>query len=109
MGCLHVSKEYRGKRIVVWPVYIDSTASRSEGRKVPLSRAVRRPRVEEIVEAAERLGLHPEVEDARHPRRWWEQRRRVIVDKVGSKLKTLKMIAEEIKRLREEKRRLERG
>jgi signal recognition particle subunit SRP19 len=104
-----LSREYRGKRVVVWPIYIDATASRGEGRKVPLSHAVRKPRVEEIVEAAERLGLHPEVEDARYPRRWWEQKRRVIVDKVGSKLETLKRIAEEIKRLREEKRRLERG
>jgi signal recognition particle subunit SRP19 len=101
-----MSREYRGKRIVVWPIYIDSTASRGEGRKIPLSSAVRKPRVEEIVEAAERLGLHPEVEDARYPRQWWEQRKRVIVDKVGSKLKTLKMIAEEIKKIREEKKRL---
>ena len=99
-----MSKEYRGKRVVVWPIYLDSTASRSEGRKVPMSYAVRKPRVEEIVEAAERLGLNPEVEEARYPRRWWEQKKRVIVDKVGSKLNTLKMIAEEVKKLRQERK-----
>ncbi|NOZ89235.1 MAG: signal recognition particle protein Srp19 [Crenarchaeota archaeon] len=100
-----MSREYRGRRIVVWPVYIDSTASRGEGRKVAKRYAVRRPRVEEIVEAAERLGLHPEVEEARYPREWWGQTRRVVVDKLGSKLETLKRIAEEVARIREERRR----
>jgi len=100
-----VSREYRGRRIVVWPVYLDAAASRGEGRKIPLRDAVRRPRVEEIVEAAERLGLHPEVEEARYPREWWSQDKRVVVDKVGSKLETLKRLAREIARLREERRR----
>ena len=100
-----MSREYRGKRVVVWPVYIDSSASRGEGRKIPLRDAVRRPRVEEIVEAAERLGLHPEVEEARYPRNWLDQKKRVIVDKAGSKLETLRLIAREVARLREERRR----
>ncbi len=99
-----MSREYRGKRIVVWPSYIDSSKSRGKGRKIPRRDAVPRPRVEEIVEAAERLGLNPEVEEARYPRAWWEDRRRVIVDKMGSKLETLRAIAREIRRLREERR-----
>ncbi len=99
-----MSREYRGRRIVVWPTNIDSTRSRGEGRKIPRRDAVPRPRVEEIVEAAERLGLHPEVEDARYPRRWWEDRQRVVVDKMGSKLETLKAIAAEIRRIREERK-----
>ncbi|ABM79981.1 signal recognition particle protein Srp19 [Hyperthermus butylicus] len=101
-----MSKEYRGRRIVLWPANIDSTLSRSEGRKIPLRDAVRKPRVEEIVEAANRLGLNPTVEEAAYPRSWWEQRKRVVVDKVGSKLNTLRMIAQEVKKLREERRRL---
>ncbi len=103
-----MSREYRGKRIVVWPAYIDASLSRGEGRKLPLRDAVRRPRVEEVVEAAERLGLHPEVEESPYPRRWWDQKRRVVVDKAGSKLETLRAIAAEVKRLRDEKRRLHR-
>ena len=103
---LYMSREYRGRRIVVWPVYIDSTASRGEGRKISLRDAVRKPRVEEIVEAAKRLGLNPEVEEARYPRSWWENTRRVIVDKMGSKSATLKALATELRKLREEKRRL---
>ena len=75
---------------------------------MPLREAVRKPRVEEIVEAARRLGLEPEVEDARYPRRWWEYSKRVIVDKRGSKLETLRAIAAELRRLREERRRARR-
>jgi len=103
-----LSREYRGRRVVVWPAYIDATLSRGEGRKVPIRDAVRKPRVDEIVEAAKRLGLNPEVEDAKHPRRWWEQRQRVIVDKLGSKLETLRAVAAEVRRIREERKRLHR-
>ncbi len=103
-----MSREYRGRRVVVWPAYIDATLSRGEGRKVPIRDAVRKPRVDEIVEAAKRLGLNPEVEDAKHPRRWWEQRQRVIVDKLGSKLETLRAVAAEVRRIREERKRLHR-
>ena len=99
-----LSREFRGKRIVLWPINIDASASRKEGRKIPLKHAIRKPRVEEVVEAAKRLGLDPQVEEARYPRKWWEQKQRIVVDKMGSKLKTLIAIAEEIKRLREEKR-----
>ena len=100
-----MSRRYRGRRVVLWPVNIDATASRGEGRKIPLRYAVRKPRVEEIVEAARELGLNPEVEEARYPRRWWEQRQRIVVDKLGSKLKTLIAIAEAVKRLRERRAR----
>ncbi len=103
-----MSREYRGKRVVIWPSNIDASKSRGEGRKIPKRDAVPRPRVEEIVEAAQRLGLNPEVEDARYPRAWWEDRQRVVVDKLGSKLETMRAIAREIRRIREERRMLKR-
>lgn len=99
-----MSRDYRNKRIIVWPAYIDSTLSRSEGRKVSLKFAVRKPKPEEIAEAAERLGLNPIIEESRYPRKWWEYTKRVIIDKVDSKLKTLRMICLEIKKLREERK-----
>ncbi len=99
-----MSRRYKGKRIVLWPINIDATATRGEGRKIPLRYAVRKPRVEEIVEAARELGLNPEVEEARYPRKWWEQKQRIVVDKMGSKLRTLIAIAEAVRKLRERKR-----
>lgn len=97
-------REYRGRRVVVWPVNIDANASRGEGRKVPRSVAVPSPRIEEIVEAARELGLNPEVEESAYPRLWWQERRRVVVDKAGSKLETLKMLAAKVAELRERRR-----
>ncbi len=102
-----MSRRFKGKRVILWPINIDATATRGEGRKIPLKHAVRKPRVEEIVEAAKMLGLNPEVEEARYPRKWWEQKQRIIVDKMDSKLKTLIAIAEAVKKLRERKQRQE--
>ncbi|MEO2241633.1 MAG: signal recognition particle protein Srp19 [Euryarchaeota archaeon] len=93
----------KGKdRVVVWPVYFDAERSRSEGRKVPKKLAVKNPRLREIAEVAEELGLNPEVQrDKRYPKRWWQDRGRLIVDKVESKRKTLLMIAEKLRERRE--------
>lgn len=98
-----MSREYKGKRIVVYPQYIDSRKSRNEGRRIPLSYAVPSPRVEEIVRAAEKLGLNPVIEESKYPREWWTSEERVIVDKKNSKLKTLKLIAEKINEMRGKK------
>lgn len=98
-------KEYRGERVVVWPVYIDSSARRSGGRKIPLSDAVRNPTIEEIEEAAKQLGLNPEVVEAQYPRAWWKYNRAVLVRKAGSKLEILRMLARKVSELRASKRR----
>ena len=98
-------KEYRGERVTVWPVYIDSSARRSNGRRIPLSEAVRNPTVEEIEEAARQLGLDPEVVEARYPRAWWKYDKAVLVRKAGSKLETLRMLARKVSELRASRRR----
>ncbi len=94
------SREYKGRRVVLWPVNIDSTATIREGRKIPKSEAVPQPRLDEIVRAAESLGLDPIVEDKAYPRSWYRHARRVSVRKTGSKRSTLLEIAREIRRLR---------
>ena len=96
-----MASEYKGKRIVIWPVYIDSKRSRKQGRRVSLRWAIKSPKIEEIVEAAKRLNLNPLVEEAAYPREWWSIRTRVIVDKVHSKSEILKMICEVIREMRE--------
>ncbi len=98
------SRDYIGERIVIWPVYIDSTKSRSKGRKLPRELCIPNPRVDEIVEAAKLLGLDPIVEEKSYPREWWVYDKRVVVLKQGSKRETLKLIAEKVKELRSRKR-----
>lgn len=94
------SREYKGRRIVVWPVNLDEKASRGMGRKIPKSKAVASPKIQEIIEAARLLGLNPEIEEKAYPRAWWMYTVRVVVDKRGSKRRTLLAIAEKIKELR---------
>ncbi len=94
------SREYKGRRMVMWPVNLDEKASRGMGRKIPKSKAVANPKIQEIVEAARLLGLNPEIEEKAYPREWWTYTARVVVDKVGSKRRTLIAIAEKIKELR---------
>lgn len=84
---------------MIYPQYIDSSIPRSRGRRIPRNIAIPKPRIEEIIEAAEELGLNPKYEESAYPKHWWIKGR-IVVDKVGSKLNTLKLIAQKIKDLR---------
>jgi signal recognition particle subunit SRP19 len=89
------------ERIMIWPPNIDANKSRADGRKISEKHAVASPTLKEIAEAAERLGLNPEVErEKAYPKEWWEVSGRVIVDKVKPKSMILKEIAAEIKKMR---------
>jgi len=93
-----LSREYRGKRIVIYPAYFDANLSRREGRRIPKHLAISNPRLEDIVEICRKLGLNPEVEaDKVYPRNIFSKGR-IIVDKRGSKIKTLFLIASELKK-----------
>ncbi|KUO83279.1 MAG: signal recognition particle subunit SRP19/SEC65 family protein [Caldivirga sp.] len=59
---------------VVWRVNIDSTISRSDGRVVPRQLAVEKPTLDELANAASKLGFRYEVHpEKRHPRHWFEE------------------------------------
>lgn len=95
-------EEMREKhQIVIWPVYLDATKARNEGRLAPLECSVKAPRVTEIVRAADKLGLHPEqVSDRAHPATWADKSGHVLVDNIGPKSDLLRRIGTEIIRLR---------
>ena len=44
------------KPVVIYPEYFDQSLKRSEGRKVPLSEAVKSPKVEELSSILSTLG-----------------------------------------------------
>lgn len=91
------------KRIIIWPPNIDSQKSRADGRKIAQKFAVPSPTLEEIEEAARRLGLNPEVEKGKaYPKEWWSYHGRVIVDKPKPKSIILREVAAEIKKMRRE-------
>ncbi len=94
------SRDYAGKRVVVWPENLDSTLSRNQGRKLPVNECVPKPTIKEIIKAAEEAGLQPLVEDKKYPKRWWLSQGRVVVLKTGSKRETLRKLAAALRELR---------
>ncbi|HDN50458.1 MAG: signal recognition particle protein Srp19 [Thermoplasmata archaeon] len=82
---------------VIWPIYIDATASRKQGRKISRERAVKNPTADDIVKAAKKLGLNPVKEEKSYPKRWWRREGRVLVDKKERKMSILVKIAENVK------------
>ncbi len=79
---------------VIWPIYFDSEASRKDGRKIAKEIAVRNPTIDEIFQAARKLGLNPLKEEKAHPKRWWRKEGRLLVEKKGRKIDVLKSIGE---------------
>lgn len=91
----------RKNKIVIWPIYLNSKASRKQGRRVPLNMAVEDPKAREIYEVAEIMRLNPILEeDKAYPKTWWKEKGRVLVDKTKSKMKIIKEIALKLNELR---------
>lgn len=90
-------------KIRIYTAYLDSSKTRSGGRRVPRHLAVENPQVEELIAAASLLGLNPVRDNVRYPKSWWEELDAVKVDKKTSKQQLLKLLAEKIKELRKAK------
>jgi signal recognition particle subunit SRP19 len=88
-------------KLVIWPVYIDKSRSRSQGRIISKKSSVAEPTLSEIEKAALKLGLNPEVEkDRSYPKSWWEKSGRVLIDNSAPKTQLSRKIAAAIKEIR---------
>ena len=89
-------------KIVVWPVYFDSTRARGQGRKIPKKYAVPNPKLDEICKALDKLKLKYEVvADAAYPKMPWRRTGVIYVEKVKKpKLEILKLIGQKLEELR---------
>lgn len=89
------------KRIIVWPVYLDLNRTRSEGRLTKKEHSVRSPKASEIKRAAEKLELHPEIEQNKaHPSTPLDKTGYVAIDNIGPKTALLDKIGVEIIKMR---------
>lgn len=89
------------ERIIVWPVYLDSSKSRHDGRRVPKNVAISVPRVAEVKDAAEKAGLKCElVPDLGYPKTPWFKMGMVLVEKKQSKNQTIMTIAKQLAKTR---------
>jgi signal recognition particle subunit SRP19 len=88
-------------KVILWPVYFDSTKTRREGRKVPKTLAVPSPKILELEEAAKRLGLeHELILDACYPRMPWLKMGMLLIAKRGPKNQILRKVAKLLQEIR---------
>jgi len=93
-------------KIIIWPAYFDSTKTRGDGRRVPRSLAVPSPKVLEVKEAVEKLGLGYElVLDAGYPKNPWLKTGMLLVTKKESKEKVIRKIGRHLLKIRSDARR----
>lgn len=89
------------EKIIVWPAYFDSTKTRKDGRRVPKSLAVPSPKVLELKEAAEKIGLeHEIVSDSSYPKTPWQKTGMLLVKKKEAKAQIIKKIARQLAKMR---------
>lgn len=94
------------KKMVIWLSTIDSSRSRIAGRKIAKGLAVKDPTLSEMQKAAEHLDFKPEVEEAGYPKDQGQESKtpgRILVEKKYSKTKMLKLLCDEIRRIRQAK------
>ncbi len=85
-------------KLVIWPIYFDSTRSRRDGRMVSVQEGIKEPSLENVIAAAQKAGFKPEIEkEKRHPKTWYESSGRILIPKKGPKSAALKRIARSLK------------
>lgn len=86
---------------VIWTVYFHRKLSRRRGRRLPRKKAIQKPTLNELKEAAEKLGLEIiEIKKARYPACWWIESGYITVKKPLNinKSKLIDKISYEIRR-----------
>jgi len=83
----------KGKNIL-WPEYLDSSRSRSEGRRLPKRLSVSSPRIEEIQRVIKSLGLEFEItQETSYPKTHWQKTGHIVLLKRESKTTVIRKIA----------------
>ena len=82
----------KGQRIL-YPCYFDAGLTRSEGRRVPRSRARKEPTLADIEKAVKHCRLRYRTEKKSHPSYWWKHEGRIVVSWEQGKEKLLAVVA----------------
>jgi len=90
-------------KAIIWPVYFDANKTRKEGRRVSKTLAVQSPKIMEIQEAAEKLGLrHETILDKGYPKTPWAKVGMLLVEKKASKEQIINKLAKQLQKTRSE-------
>jgi signal recognition particle subunit SRP19 len=87
-----MKEEMKGERII-YPCYFNATLKRSEGRRVPRSRAFPDPTILDLEKAARKCGIRFRVEQKSHPAFWRRREGRIVVSWEKGKETLLKKIS----------------
>jgi signal recognition particle subunit SRP19 len=90
-------------KAIIWPAYFDCAKTKKEGRRVPKNLAVQSPKILELKEAADRLGLKNEVNaTAGYPKAPWAKTGMLLVEKKEPKEKIIVKIAKVLVKIKSE-------
>ena len=89
------------KPVVIYPEYFDHRLKRSEGRKVPLSEAVKSPKVEELSSILSTLGCDFQISEASHPGNWSKTEGSLKVNADFSKTQPIHKLGSSLKKIRQ--------
>ena len=88
-------------KIIMWPAYFDSAKTRKDGRRIPKSLAVPSPKISEIKDAAEKIGLECElVPDAGYSKTPWLKTGMLLVKRNETKDRIIKSVAKQLLEIR---------
>ncbi len=88
---------------IIWPIYFDVNKSKSDGRRVPKNLAVNSPKILEIKEAADKLGLQNEVNPtAGYPRTPWAKLGMLSVKKDEPKEQIVLKLAKQLIKIKQQ-------
>jgi signal recognition particle subunit SRP19 len=91
----------KSDKAIIWPIYFDIGKSKAEGRRVPKNLAVPAPKILEIKEAADRLGLKNEVNPtAGYPKMPWAKHGMLSVEKKEPKEQIVLKIAKQLMKIK---------
>jgi signal recognition particle subunit SRP19 len=90
-------------KAIIWPAYFDGNKTRKEGRRVPTTLAVQMPKITEIQEAANKLGLQNQVNlETHYAKAPWHKSGSILVEKKEPKEKIIQKLAKELVKIKSE-------
>jgi signal recognition particle subunit SRP19 len=88
-------------KAIIWPIYFDANKSRAEGRRVAKAQAVQSPKIAEIKEAVDKLGLENELNvEAHFPKNPWAKTGMILVEKKEPKEAIIQKIAKQLVKIK---------
>ena len=88
-------------KAIIWPIYFDCAKTRKDGRRVPKNIAVQSPKIAEIKEATDKLGLQNEVNlEAHFPKMPWAKSGMLLVEKKEAKEKIIQKLAKQLLKIK---------